>query len=83
MSKRRLILCVGCLVLCAAGLAVVFAEMGFSNYTGIGISCGSGLCNVCFSVLSVPVIQFKRAEGRRLHRHQCGERDRRDGDGGR
>ena len=40
------------------GLAVVFGEMGFSNYTGIGISCGSGLCNVCFSVLSVPVIQF-------------------------
>jgi hypothetical protein len=40
------------------GLAVVFGEMGFSNYTGIGISCGSGLCNVCFAVLSVPVIQF-------------------------
>jgi hypothetical protein len=40
------------------GLAVVFGEMGFSNYTGIGISCGSGLCNVCFAVLSVPVIHF-------------------------
>lgn len=40
------------------GLAVVFAEMSRSNYTGIGISCGSGLCNVCLSVLSVPVISF-------------------------
>jgi hypothetical protein len=40
------------------GLAVVFGELGGSNYTGIGISCGSGLCNVCFSVLSVPVISF-------------------------
>jgi hypothetical protein len=40
------------------GLAVVFAEMNASNYTGIGISCGSGLCNVCLSVLSVPVISF-------------------------
>jgi hypothetical protein len=40
------------------GLAVVFAEMSESNYTGIGISCGSGLCNVCLSVLSVPVISF-------------------------
>jgi hypothetical protein len=40
------------------GLAVVFAEMSGSNYTGIGISCGSGLCNVCLAVLSVPVISF-------------------------
>jgi hypothetical protein len=40
------------------GLAVVFAEMSSSNYTGIGISCGSGSCNVCLSVLSVPVISF-------------------------
>ena len=40
------------------GLAVVFAEMEASNYTGIGISCGSGMCNVCLAVLSVPVISF-------------------------
>ena len=42
----------------AEGLAVVFGELGNSNYTGIGISCGSGLCNVCLAVLSVPVISF-------------------------
>jgi len=40
------------------GLAVVFGELGDANYTGIGISCGSGLCNVCLAVLSVPVISF-------------------------
>ncbi len=40
------------------GLAVVFGELGESNFTGIGISCGSGLCNVCLAVLSVPVISF-------------------------
>jgi len=40
------------------GLAVVFGEMASSNYSGIGISCGSGLCNVCLAVLSVPVIHF-------------------------
>jgi hypothetical protein len=40
------------------GLAVVYAELESSNYTGIGISCGGGLCNVCFSYLSVPVISF-------------------------
>lgn len=42
----------------AEGLAVVFGELGGCNYTGIGISCGSGLCNVCLAVLSVPVINF-------------------------
>src|SRR5579871_663043 len=42
----------------AEGLAVVFGELGNCNYTGIGISCGSGLCNVCLAVLSVPVISF-------------------------
>lgn len=40
------------------GLAVVYAELESSNYTGIGISCGGGLCNVCFSYLSVPILTF-------------------------
>jgi hypothetical protein len=40
------------------GLAVVFAELKDSNFTGIGISCGSGLSNICLAVLSVPVISF-------------------------
>ena len=40
------------------GLAVVYAELENSNYTGVGISCGGGLCNVCLSYLSVPVLSF-------------------------
>ena len=40
------------------GLAVVFGELADANFSGIGISCGSGLCNVCLAVLSVPVISF-------------------------
>jgi len=40
------------------GLAVVFGELDGSNYSGIGISCGSGLSNVCLAVLSVPVMSF-------------------------
>ncbi len=40
------------------GLAVIYSELESSNYTGIGISCGGGLCNVCMSYLAVPVIQF-------------------------
>jgi hypothetical protein len=40
------------------GLAIVYGELESSNYTGIGISCGGGLCNVCLAYLSVPVISF-------------------------
>jgi len=40
------------------GLAVVYGELEDSNYTGIGVSCGGGLCNVCLAYLSVPVISF-------------------------
>jgi hypothetical protein len=40
------------------GLAVVFGELSASNFSGIGISCGSGLCNVCLAILSVPVLSF-------------------------
>jgi hypothetical protein len=39
-------------------LAVVYGELEDSNYTGIGISCGGGLCNVCLAYLSVPVFSF-------------------------
>lgn len=40
------------------GLAVIYAEMESSNYSGIGISCGGGLVNVCLAYLSVPVLSF-------------------------
>ena len=40
------------------GLAVVYGEFEDTNYTGIGISCGGGLCNVCLAYLSVPVLSF-------------------------
>lgn len=40
------------------GLAVIYSELESSNYTGIGISCGGGLCNVCFAYLSMPVVSF-------------------------
>jgi hypothetical protein len=45
------------------GLAVVYGELESSNYTGIGISCGGGLCNVCLSYLSVPVFSFSIPKG--------------------
>lgn len=45
------------------GLAVVFGELADTNYSGFGVSCGSGLCNVCLAELSVPVISFSIAKG--------------------
>ncbi len=40
------------------GLAVVYSELQDENFTGIGISCGGGMCNVCVSFLAVPVVSF-------------------------
>jgi hypothetical protein len=40
------------------GLAVIYSELESSNYTGVGVSCGGGLCNVCVAYLSVPVLSF-------------------------
>jgi hypothetical protein len=45
------------------GLAVVYAELEASNYTGIGVSCGGGLCNVCLAYMSVPVLSFSIPKG--------------------
>lgn len=45
------------------GLAVIYSELESSSYTGIGISCGGGLCNVCLAYMSVPVLSFSLPRG--------------------
>lgn len=40
------------------GHAVVFAGLGEEDFTGIGISCGGGMFNVCVSYKSMPCISF-------------------------
>src|SRR6185295_12808189 len=40
------------------GLAVVFAELEKENFSGIGISCGGGMCNVALAFMSIPVMTF-------------------------
>jgi hypothetical protein len=45
------------------GLAVVLAELSKENFTGIGISCGGGMCNVAFSFLSIPSLTFSIPHG--------------------
>jgi hypothetical protein len=44
------------------GLAVIFAELEADNFTGIGISLGGGMCNVCLAYMSVPVFAFSTSK---------------------
>lgn len=39
-------------------LAIVYAEMEKKAYTGIGISAGGGMVNVCYAMYGNPVFQF-------------------------
>ena len=50
------------------GLAVIFSELEDHNFTGIGISCGGGMCNVTLAYLSIPSHHVQHPQGRRLHR---------------
>jgi len=45
------------------GLAVIFSELEDQNFTGIGISCGGGMCNATLAYLSIPSIMFSIAKG--------------------
>jgi hypothetical protein len=45
------------------GLAVIFSELESDNFTGIGISCGGGMCNVALAYLSIPSILFSIPKG--------------------
>src|SRR5204863_131422 len=40
------------------GHAVTFAELGDEDFTGIGISCGGGMFNVCVAYKSMPALSF-------------------------
>jgi hypothetical protein len=45
------------------GQAVVYAELAEEDYTGIGISCGGGMFNVCISYKSLPALSFSISRG--------------------
>lgn len=45
------------------GYAVVLSEMEEEDFTGIGVSCGAGMVNICASFKSVPVISFSITRG--------------------
>jgi len=45
------------------GLATVMSELQNEGFTGIGISMGGGMCNVCMAYMSVPVFSFSIQKG--------------------
>jgi len=45
------------------GLAVIFSELAEENFTGLGLSFGGGMVNVCLANLSVSLISFSIARG--------------------
>ena len=45
------------------GYAVVLSELEDKDFTGIGISCGGGMVNICAAFKSVPVVSFSITRG--------------------
>jgi actin-like ATPase involved in cell morphogenesis len=45
------------------GHSVVFSELAAQDYTGIGISCGGGMFNICIAYKSVPALTFSTSRG--------------------
>jgi len=43
-------------------LAIVISELAEKNRTGIGISFGAGMVNLCYAMYSMPVVQFSRTD---------------------
>jgi uncharacterized coiled-coil DUF342 family protein len=43
------------------GHAVTFAELANEDFTGIGISCGGGMFNICVAYKSMPALTFSTA----------------------
>lgn len=39
-------------------LALVYAELGKKAFTGIGVSCGAGMINICYAMYGNPVFSF-------------------------
>jgi len=45
------------------GLAVIYSELADTQYTGIGMSFGAGMCNIVYSFMGIPVFAFSLSRG--------------------
>jgi len=55
------------------GLAVIFSELEDHNFTGIGVSCGGGMCNATLAFLSIPTIMVSLPKAGDFIDHSVGE----------
>lgn len=45
------------------GLAIIYSELSETQYTGIGMSFGAGMCNIVYSFMGMPVFAFSLSRG--------------------
>jgi actin-like ATPase involved in cell morphogenesis len=45
------------------GMAVIYSELADREFTGLGVSFGAGMTNVCLAYYAVPVMKFSIARG--------------------
>jgi len=45
------------------GMSVIYSDLADNNFTGLGISFGAGMTNVCLAYYAVPVMKFSVARG--------------------
>jgi len=45
------------------GMAVIYSELADHNFTGLGVSFGAGMTNICLAYYAVPVMTFSIARG--------------------
>ena len=45
------------------GMAVIYSELADKEFTGLGVSFGAGMTNICLSYYAVPVMKFSIARG--------------------
>jgi len=45
------------------GMAVIYSELANREFTGLGVSFGAGMTNVCLAYYAVPVMKFSIARG--------------------
>lgn len=43
--------------------AVVYSSLGDQDFTGIGVSCGGGMFNVCVAYKTIPAVKFSVSRG--------------------
>ena len=55
------------------GMAVIYSELSDNNFTGLGVSFGAGMTNICLAYYAVPVMKFSIARGGDWVDHQAAQ----------